>query len=327
MLTAAPPFSGTCGPLALTISAGDDELACVARSYLALFSRPWNRQTRRVDVRIARCEPVSRARGTFISCAHMTVDRDGSEYFADTQYGFNARGVCSERGDSWTVTVPPGTVFGECETGDMEDIFSLISTVGWRNEGYLAIHAGAVLKGETCAMLCATSGGGKSTLTAALVLNGWSTLGDDKLLLRCENGVPVLRSLLQTFNLDPASRRWFDLGDLDALPRYSAWTEKRRVHLNMLRPGASAAAAQPTHIVSVTRNAGTRSVTWSAMNPAQTASALLKQIVLPDDIEVGRWTLKKATAMLPFVRGINLEVGNDVYSSSTWLQRVEEALR
>ena len=67
---------------------------------------------------------------------------------------------------------------------DIESLLSLVLTEGWRAEGWIPLHAAAVVRFDTCALICAESGGGKTSLTAALVREGWQTLGDDKLLLR-----------------------------------------------------------------------------------------------------------------------------------------------
>ncbi len=318
---------GVCGPLQFRVHAEDSALGAVAESYFALYGRPWSGLTRTIDVAIRRSNARERAAGTFLSCAHMSVDRDGAEYLADTQYGFIARGSCARDGDTWTINVPETTMFGEPEIGDMEDLFSLMCTTGWREEGWVALHAGAVVKNETCAILCAGSGGGKSTLTTGLILSGWRTLGDDKILLRREDGQPQLRALLQTFNLDPATRRWFDLGDLEALPRYSAWTVKRRVPLDAIAPGAAVAAAAPTHVVRVSRNPLVDGVRATPMPQIDVLPTLLKQIVLPADRHVSTWIVREAISCLGRVRGVYLEIGDGAYASPGWLESIEAALR
>jgi hypothetical protein len=257
----------------------------------------------------------------------MSVDRSGTGYIADTQYGFTAAGTIGEQVDFWDICVPAKTVFDEPQTGDVEDLFSLVCTAGWRAEGFVAVHAGAVVKDGVCALLCTGSGGGKSTLTTALVLNGWATLGDDKLLLRGEGGVGVLRSLLQTFNIDPATTRWFDLGDLESLPRYSAWTQKRRVHLERVRAGAALDLAHPTHVVSLARAHGTRGIHARTLSRSETAETLLRQIVLPKDRHVAAWTVRETLACLPKVRGVELAIGDEAYAQDGWIRSVEDALQ
>ncbi len=318
--------SYACGPLKICVAADDEQLARVAREYFALYSQVWAHQTRDVRVALTRETLSMRARGTFLTCAHMSVDRSGDEYLADTQYGFVAVGRTMQSGDEWTVHVPPDILFGEPQIGDMEDVFSLVCTVGWRAEGFVALHAGAVAKNGTCALLCTGSGGGKSTLTTALVLSGWSTLGDDKLLLRRERGVPLLRSLLQTFNLDPATRRWFDIGDIESLPRYSAWTQKRRVPLDRLRGGAGLELAHPTHVVSVTRAKGTQGIRTRKLSTTEVAATLLRQVALPADVEITRFIMNETLACAGRLRGLEIEIGDDAYAHPGWLETIEAAL-
>ena len=298
----------------------------MAQSYLDLFSRRWEHAPRNVEITIRRHRSGDVSYGSFLAAAHMSVDRSGPRYLADTQYGFVAAGHCKRESDEWRIDVPPETEFGEPEIGDMEDLFSLICTVGWREEGYVALHAGAVVKENTCAILCAASGGGKSTLTTALMHSGWQTLGDDKLLMRRDLGRIRVRSLLQTFNLDPATRRWFDFGDLDALPRYSAWTVKRRVPLDSIAPGTAIGRAVPTHIVSVQRNPNVEGIVARAMPKHETLPTLLKQIVLPADRDIAAWIVREAAACATSVTGVTLEIGDDAYARPDWLQAVEEAL-
>ena len=73
----------------------------------------------------------------------------------------------------------------------MPIVHSHLMVSGYRSADYLlAIHAGAVRKGDACVLLPAKSGGGKSTLTAALVHSGLDYLTDEvALLLPAEGGI------------------------------------------------------------------------------------------------------------------------------------------
>jgi hypothetical protein len=298
-----------------------------AQSYFDLYTCRWNILSRHVDVQLVRASVAAVGSGSYLSCGRMHVDCRGDQYLASTRCGFVALGaVDARRGDRWIVTVPPQTVFGEPEAGEIEDIFSLICTVGWRAEGWIAVHAGAVAKNEICALLCAPSGGGKSTLTAALVSNGWHTLGDDKLLFRIRDGVPVIASLLQTFNLDPRTRRWFDVGEIEQLPRYSAWTHKRRVHLAAIAPHAAMQTAEPTHLVVLERTHRAGCISASRLQSGEILRALLKQIVIPQDREAGRTILEAATRCALRMRGLRLEIGEDAYAYPGWFGAIEDAI-
>ena len=321
-----PSLRAACGPLDITIYADDAALLEVAEKYFSLYAPPWECRTRTVSVEMLRRDSSMRARGTFLSCGSMRVDRSSANYVAHTKRGFVAEGHVGGRRDVWAICITPETAFSEPQIGDVEDLFSLICTAAWREEGWIAVHAAAVAKGSACALLCAPSGGGKSTLTAALVRNGWKTLGDDKLLLRRSGGEARIHGLLQTFNLDPATRRWFDIGDLDALPRYSAWTNKRRVSVGAIAAAGPLLSARPTHVVRVARNAGVRGVRAKPMDAREVLPALLRQIVLPSDRAVCQWTLSETGLALRGVRGVTLEIGDDAYHNDGWLESIEKAL-
>ncbi len=320
-------IAGACGPLSITVTTDDPALAHIASAYFDLYSRRWTAMSRHVEVHLVRAGVAALECGNYLRCGRMQVDRRGAHYLAVTRCSFVALGTCNDgRGDRWIVAVPPQTVFHEPEIGEMEDIFSLICTIAWRAEGWTAVHAGAVMKGQTCALLCAASGGGKSTLTAALVANGWQTLGDDKLLLRIREGLPFLASVLQTFNLDPGTSRWFDVGDIEGLPRYSAWTQKRRVHVDRIGNGLAAESARPTHLICLVRSSGVNGMRVSKLDDAAVLPALLRQIVIPSDREAARSILQTAISCARTMQGLQLEIGDDAYARSGWLAAIEDAI-
>jgi hypothetical protein len=323
---ARPFLRASCGPLEITVTADDVALIEVAQNYFSLYAPPWESRTRAITIEMTRHDSPIRASGTFLTCGNMQADRLESQYVAHTKHGFVAEGHTGSRRDVWVICVPPQTLFGEPEIGDIEDLFSLVCTAAWREEGWIALHAGAIAKNSTCALLCAPSGGGKSTLTAALVRNGWSTLGDDKLLLRRNGGEPRIHALLQTFNLDPATRRWFDVGDLDALPRYSAWTNKRRVSVGVIAAGTAVRSARPTHVVRIVRNPKIYGMRATPMSGEDLLPALLRQIVLPRDRAVCHWILSETGKTARGLCGVRLEIGDDAYSTPYWLAAIENAL-
>lgn len=315
-----------CGPLAVTVLAQDQMLADSAGGFLSLFTAPWDTPARHAVVELRRETAIVSVSGSFLNCAHMAVDRARSEYAALTHCNFAAQGDVRESGDAWRIAVPPETQFGEAQIGDMEDLLSLVCTVGWRKAGWIALHAGAVAKNGAGLLLCAPSGGGKSTLTAALLRAGWQAAGDDKVLLRREGDRPVARALLHTMNLHPQSERWFDVGGIEQLPRYSAWTQKRRVSLQSLAHDGAIASCEPTHVVKIERTAHRRKVRARAMERREILPALLRQIVLPLDPAEAGWIVAEAAACLRHVRGIVLEIGEDAYADPAWIRPLESAL-
>lgn len=327
LLSAPRALHASCGPLEIVVAAEDERLAAVALNHLSLFAPPWPARTRAVNVQLVRKTSAREVTATYLRCGQMIAEREGARYAARTSRGLVAEGHCGARADVWVVSVPGDVEFDEPEVGALEDIFSLICTVGWRQEGWIPVHAAAVAKNGACAMLCAPSGGGKSTLTAALARNGWQTLGDDKVLLRRTAGEVRLRALLQTFNLDPQTRRWFDVGDIDGLPRYSAFTNKRRVSvgtISALSPMIGSAA--PTHVVRVVRDANTNGISATAMSAADVLPALLRQIVIPGDAAAARWIVSEAGSCAAKLRGVELRIGDDAYAAPGWLRAIEDAI-
>ena len=179
-----------------------------------------------------------------------------------------------------------------------------------------------------CALLCASSGGGKTTLTAALIRRGWKTLGDDKLLLGLdEAGDPVLLSLINNFNLHPNTRRWFpEVGDLSVLPRYSAWTEKRKVRVEDIWPESMLEKAWPTHLIEIHRRNGKSGLSIEGLDTDQLLSVLLRQTVIPHEPNVAREILSALTATAPRLCGVKLVIGESAYRDDSCLAALEDAL-
>lgn len=328
MAASQTAVDGTCGPLSIRVYASDDELHSFARTHLALFSRPWSRTTRAVDVEIVRLDDRTIANGTYLACNNMLVDRDGGSFIASTYYGITARGFMGDREDTWKIFVPRDLDLHERQINNLEDVFSLICTAGWRAEGWIAVHAGAVIGPSCCAVLCATSGGGKSTLTAALLVAGWTTLGDDKLLLRTDGGRAQLRPLLNTLNLHPQTRDWLPVPDIEHLPRYSAMTEKRRVGVQMLTSAPLPDSASPTHLISIERTHETDGVSAVPMARSEILPTLLRQIVIPRDAAAAREMLQVAALACArsITAGIRLRVGYGAYRNPDWIAPLERAL-
>lgn len=249
-----------CGPLSVRINSSDTELLTQSLNSLRLISAPWNPPYRPVEVVLKRGSLKGCARGTFLECARMNVDVRDDSVWASTILGLHAEATLLPDRERWELGVP-NLRFCESLISDLEDLLSLILTTGWRRAGWVPVHAAAVEKDGCCVMLCAPSGCGKSTLTTALTQNGWRTLGDDKLLLRCTNGKPEIFALLHTFNLHPQTERWFkNVGSLQSRPRYSNFTEKRRVSIDQITGCHSLDKAKLTHLIHLSRRQDTHSI-------------------------------------------------------------------
>jgi hypothetical protein len=256
----------------------------------------------------------------------MSVDANASGLSASTVSGATASGRVGGSGDQWSILVPRGET-PSTTLSDVEDLIGLALTTGWRRSGWVPIHAAGVVKNGRCVVLCATSGGGKTTLTLALVRRGWRALGDDKLLLSCPGGSPELGGLVHTCNLHPQTRAWFpEVGDLERLPVYSAWTEKRRVSIDSVWPGGTVAGGRPTHIVQLDRSETYQGVRVLPLAQREILPTLLRQTVLPSDRGVTSQMLRTIADATRDLRGLRIEVGRDAYRDSACLEAFEAAL-
>jgi hypothetical protein len=316
-----------CGPLDVAVASRDDLLTALATQALDLFGRRWPQTTRSASIELRRATNASRATGRFLTCARMLVDRSEHCFFASTLSGMVAHGSIGAGADRWEILVPPDLEMREPEIGDIEDLLGLACTVAWRTEGWVPLHAGAVTRGEVCAILCAPSGGGKSTLATALLRRGWQTLGDDKLLMRSDGDRPVIAALLETFNLHPRTSAWFDgLENLTDLPRYSAWTEKRRVAIDAIATDAARWRAAPTHLIRIELDTAAGAVAVEPMTQRDVLPALLRQIVIPRERESAAHILAVASTISKSLRGLVMHVGDDVYARADWCDPLDEAL-
>jgi hypothetical protein len=216
------------------------------------------------------------------------------------------------------------------ETGkleELEDLLSLVLTTGWRREGWTPIHAAAVVKNGMCAVFCAPTGGGKTTLTAAFVRGGWNVLGDDKLLLRVHGGRPEIAALLHTFNLHPKTREWFpEVGDLERLPRYSVWTEKRKVSVASIWEHAPVRTARPSVLVWLERCETNGAILARPLAEHEILATLLRQTVIPADPATARAIVSPIAAVAAQLRGVRLEIPRDAYRDPGLFERLEAAL-
>jgi hypothetical protein len=204
----------------------------------------------------------------------------------------------------------------------------LVLTTGWRAAGWVPIHAGAVSRDETCALVCATSGGGKTTLVSAMVRQGWSTLGDDKLLLRSTGDGTIVRAVSRIFHLDPQVGKWFpEVQDLKKYPAVSSLSEKRRVPVGDLWPGTVANEGHPTHFVMLRRSQQEGVMRIRPLSGTDLLSTILTQIVIPKDQYDANFILTTAANTSRHVKGLEIEIDGLAYLRPNGLLSLEEALR
>jgi hypothetical protein len=323
-----PATTFGCGPLEVRVEAADVVLLAKVAETLGLYDVRWERPGRAVDLFVGWVTtPAVVGPGRFLTCARMTVDATVDGLRATTCGGAAAVGCFSGEGERWWVEVPADAA-GTDRLDEVEDIVELVLTSGWRRAGWVPMHAAAVARDGTCALLCAPSGGGKSTLTAALVQRGWQALGDDKLLLRSgADRRPFLAAVLHTFNLDPCVRAWIpEVGDLERLPTYSAWTEKRKVRVADVWPEAVVSGASPTHLVVVRRTLRSDRVHVEQLAPAAVLDALLRQTVVPGDRGTAASVLQTVAATAQRLEGLRVHIPEGVFGDARALDAFEAAL-
>jgi hypothetical protein len=316
-----------CGPLQLTLRAQDADLYNKIAETLELYDLTWPAPRREVNILALRSRmSAPAARGDFLRCSRMLVDRDSDGLQASTTSGAHARGRFDATRETWHISVPEKLVEqGKLE--EIEDVLSLVLTTGWRREGWTPLHAAAVVKGAACAVICAPTGGGKTTLTAALVRRGWQVVGDDKILLRMNEGQPIIAALLHTFNLHPQTRQWFpEVGDLERLPRYSVWTEKRKVSISSIWSHAPAHAAKPSVLISLRRNNDISNAVVARLHEDDILETLLRQTVIPADRGTARDIVSTVARAATRLRGLTVEVPTDAYRDPHFLVALESAI-
>jgi hypothetical protein len=319
-----------CGPLDVDVTASEDVVHAKLAEALDMFDQPWPDPRRPVNIAVERTKStVAEVRGAYLTCSRMAVDRVGGALIAVTDSGVHATGDLGPDGDSWRIGVPQRLIeSGRLDDLDeLEDVIGLALTTGWRRAGWAPVHAGAVARGPRVAMLCSTTGGGKSTVAAAMLRRGWRALGDDKLLLRLdEDGQPELRSLLSTFNLHPQTTEWMpEVGPFDHLPRYSAWTDKRRVPTTVIAPSPLLREGRPTHLVELRRGTAP-GVRTTPLPAADVLSVLLRQSVLPTDAATTKPLLACLAATAGRLEGVRMDVGPDAYRTIDVAAILEQSL-
>lgn len=263
--------------------------------------------------------------GNWLRTGRTHVDAVPNGILATCLSGLHGR--YDRSGARWSITLPPGPI-DIWRLTDVEHLMSLVLTTGWRELGWVPLHAGTAVRDGACALLCAPSGGGKTTFTTALLRRGWDSLGDDKLLLRsAAHAPPELRALVHSLNLFPHSVRWFpELAGIEDQPAYSVWTDKRRVPMNTIRAGSALDGATPTHTVRVARRPGSRGIRITTLSPHETLDLLLRQTVIPEDRALARAILGTIARTASSSRGLAVEIGDDAYNDPSHLDAFEEAV-
>jgi hypothetical protein len=289
-----------------------------------LYDVPWSLgPLKPVEVEVE-IEPIGPrpAEGRYLTCARMLVDPIPDGLRATTDGAAAIVGQFTGETEHWTMTLPDAIV-DERRKGEVEDLLSLVLTTGWRRSGWVPLHAAGLVAPDAALLpgpppgviVVAASGGGKTTLTVAMVRQGWRSLGDDKLLLGDLGQGTLVAAVKHMLNIDPAAAAWFpELWTIRAEPAYSAWTPKRRVSLGRMWSHAPAATMKPTHLVVVSRIAGPGGVDVTPMTAADSLSALLRQTVIPRDPTLARPITVNIVGLAQAVTGLRFAIHDDAFA-------------
>jgi hypothetical protein len=157
-----------CGPLELVVATESAFLRKVAAKSLTLFDAEWPLPRSPVNVRIEEVhQPARMVPGNYLALDRMNVDLIPSGLRATCILGscmFYGREV-----DQWVMQIPREINPAWHIQTEVDDLLMLILTVSWRKIGWVAIHAGCITRSNTCAMLAASSGAGKTTLVVEMI--------------------------------------------------------------------------------------------------------------------------------------------------------------
>jgi hypothetical protein len=316
------------GPLNINLMTDDSTQYDVVARFFASYDVPWKDRCASITIRVSNSlDRAKKIEGTFLNLARMDVDSRGPGLYAACTSGCSA--IYSSEENRWDIFVAPSEGQATWEVpSDMDDLLMLVLTTGWRAAGWVPIHAGAITRDRTCALVCATSGGGKTTFVSAMVRQGWAALGDDKLLLRSTGDELTVRALSHTFNLDPRIKRWFpEAQGLESYPAVSPFSEKRRVPVCNLWPGKEADEARPTHLIRLGRSPEEKAIRIAPLSESSLLSTLLSQIVIPRRKLDAKLILTTAATTSKHIKGLRLEIGGLVYREPNGLHPLMEKLR
>jgi len=317
-----------CGPVRLDVAFDDSNWRAALHGLLSQYDAPWPTPEVVVRVVIERETTPSQKRepaGTYLRSYRLRVDRHGPRLFSRSSVGvwmeFDLAGRAAR------ITVPFHADAPELME-EIEQQLVLLLARAWSQAGWTPLHAASLIPpGEKrCVLLCAPSGTGKTTLTAAFLRRGWRTLGDDKTLLRAEAEGVVAGALAQRFHLHPSATRWFpEAGNIAESPRYSRWTDKRIVRIADVWSDRLLERAVPAGLLQVER---VESGMWfEPLDRMQTLNTLLRQVAIPTDPEHARPLVACIAQTAAKLNSARLKIGHEAFTDPATMERMEEGLR
>ncbi len=317
-----------CGPLEVTLRTESPDLRERIGKSLSQYDVPWDQTRIQITIDAAdKSDAAKMVRGNYLNCARLNVDLTSVGLYATCLSGFS--GYYSVAEDRWEISIPKSLdIPEEYVRCDIDDLTGLILTTGWRRAGWIPLHSGAVSFAKSCAIVCAPSGGGKTTLITALIRRGWLTLGDDRVLLRItKNGRPELAALLHSVNLDPKTRKWFpEVRGIEQMPTHTSFSDKRRIRMEDFWPKKAILRDEPTHLFQLVLSQDLDGIGISTLTNTELLPILLTQTVIPNHTETAKQILSTLAVAAARLNGLRVDIGPDAYGNSQGLSGLEAAV-
>lgn len=317
------------GPLDIRVEARDSNLSTLIDDTLSLFDVDWRLTPAKavtLDARMVDGAAAPGALGEYLVAARMRVDSTASGMRATTDSGASIEGRFDAQGEAWRMLVP-SALEQSGRWWEVEDLLSLVATTGWRRAGWVPLHAAGLTDGKRGVLICAPGGGGKSSLSIALMRRGWQSIGDDKLLLGSADGETVIAGVKHIMNIDPRAATWFpELAGIGAEPAYAVGSPKRRVPLTRFWPLAAAPTMVPTDMILLERGAGRAALVIEPLSADQVLIGLLRQTVIPRRPDAARAMTRPVGRLAARLRGLRVVMPDDAYSDPSAIERLEAAL-
>ena len=136
--------------------------------------------------------------------------------------------------------------FWSLEPNDQREFFLLGFLMLFRRHGLYGLHANGVVKQDAGYLIAGSSGNGKTTLTLALVHEGWRYLSDDALVLRTTSSGIEAQAFRRGFSCThETATRFPKLRALDDTRTVKMRDDKRLVDIDSLFPDRFTARCQP----------------------------------------------------------------------------------
>jgi hypothetical protein len=235
--------------IGVEIACDRESLAALADRRLSAFPRSTAKPAVSIDLRLE-APQRSGPRPPDLRIVHQTPS--GSVAYSDSldelwvDYGHSAAHCFLGEGRA-TIEVDPRSEGWEWVATRPLLTLSLLELL--KRHSLFGIHAAGAACDGRAVLFAGTSGSGKSTVALALLLAGWSFLGDDVAFLRSTDGEIELLAFPDEIDASPATIRLFpELGAPEQWPSLAGYA-KRQLLPDRVRPGAISASAVPALLV------------------------------------------------------------------------------